>query len=259
MKPFYILLAILAIGLSYCTDVEDPDPPVKPRLVEKTSGFDTLQQGILPAMDQNAIILQWYRNPDPDLAGYVIYRAADTTIEAELTFEALDSVWIFHANPTLLDSEYIDIEAELAMPYLYYIRAIDDAGNMSENSDTAEYRLAVKPSIESPKHGEEDIAPQPTFSWKYTASFQFSVDFFFLTVENLTTNQVVWRHATSRSRYDGSEQSVAYNTDGTATESSLSSEYLYRWRLDAYGILNAQGIEREGARSPWIFFKIKGE
>jgi hypothetical protein len=259
MKPIPILLAILAIGLSFCTDVEDPDPPVKPRLVEKTSGFDSLQQGISPSMEQNAIILQWYRNPDPDLAGYVIYRAADTTIEAELNFETLDSVWIFYANPTLLDSEYIDISAELAMPYRYYIRAIDDAGNISKASDTAEYKLAVKPSIESPKNGQEDIDPQPNFDWKYTASFQFSVDFFFLTVENISTNQVVWRYATSRTRYDGSVQTIVYNSDGSATENSLSPDYLYRWRLDAYGMLNSQGIEREGARSPWNYFKIKGE
>ncbi|HDR04237.1 MAG TPA: hypothetical protein ENN84_03185 [Candidatus Marinimicrobia bacterium] len=259
MKPLPILIAVLAIGLTFCTDVEDPDPPVKPRLVEKSSGFDTLTQGIHPSMEQNAIVLQWYRNPDPDLAGYVIFRAADTTIEADLKFETLDSVWIFYANPTLLDSEYIDINVELAMPYLYYIRAIDDAGNESKPSDTARYTLAVKPSIESPKNGQEDLAPQPLFSWKYTASFQFSVDFFFITLENMTTNELVWRYATSRNRYDGTAQSVPYNTDGSASESSLSSEYLYRWRLDAYGMLNAQGIEREGARSPWIFFKVKGE
>lgn len=257
MKILYILPVLFLALIWSCEDVEDPDSPSAPRFVVQSASWDSIHTGIGPVDDQDAISLQWHRNPESDLAGYIVYRAADTTLVEDHFYEAIDSIYIHHANPTLLDTEYIDTQVELAMGYRYYLRAFDDARNLSKSSDTTEYILAVKPSIQYPKLDDKDVSAQPEFSWKYTASFQYAIDYFYIEVENVTDNHLVWFFGTSRNNYDGKVQLVKFNADNSALEDSLSPEKIYRWQVKAVGRMSNDGVEREGALSNWYEFTVE--
>lgn len=251
-----LILASL-LTFSACTEVEDAVKPERPEMVRKDAESIILDRGICSLPDYNAIRLQWYRSGDVDLSSYLIYRALDTSKTGEaLEFTVLDTHYLYSFNPNIADTEYVDLQPLPGEMHYYFIKAKDDAGNLSPSSDTLRYQLDIKPYLESPS-GMKNTDSIPTFIWKYSADFKFSIDYFIIRLENLTKNQLIWTHEISRRQYDGSEQELLYNINGTALETSLSPRYTYRWRLDAAGRRDAFGVSEEGAASRWIEFNIK--
>jgi|GEM_PF-1778344 len=251
----YLLLLLSVLGS--CTEVEDAVHPGAPRMVPREQGLDDLEKGIGPLGDFNALRLQWFRGRDADLSSYVIYRGIDTLRDiSQLEFTLLDTHFLYSFNPNISDTEYVDHSVLLGEMHYYFIRARDDAENLSAPGDTVRYRLAVKPFPVSPS-GAETVPLPLSFEWKYSADFRYAVDYFIIQVENVTKNQLIWTRGVSRTAYDGSAQSLTYNNDGNALEKDLSALSTYRWRVYASGAVDADGISSEGSLSQWMEFKIK--
>ena len=240
-----------------CTEIEDAIIPKQPQMVKKDSYSIIEDKGICSLADFNAIRLQWYRSEDDDLSSFFIYRAIDTSNTGdELEFTLLDTHFLYSFNPNILDTEYVDYHPLLGEMHYYYVRSRDDAENLSPPSDTVRYQIDVKPFLSSPLSSEKTDSI-PTFIWKYSADFRYAIDYFIIRLENLTKNHLIWTHEISRNQYDGHEQEIHYNNDQSSSEPVLSSNYTYRWRLDAVGRMSDDGISDEGSISQWIEFNIK--
>ena len=214
-------------------------------------------RGLCSLPNYNAIKLQWHRLEDKDLSAFLIFRAIDTSRSTNtLEFTLLDTHYLYSFNPNISDTEYVDYKPMLGEMHYYYIKALDDAENLSKESDTLRYQLDVKPYLEEPL-GLENTDKIPTFIWKYSADFKYSIDYFIIRLENLTKNHLIWTYEISRNQYDGHPQEILYNKDKSALEESLSSHDTYRWRLDAVGRLNDKGISDEGSMSNWIEFNVE--
>jgi len=73
---------------------------------------------------EGGVLVQWWPNDEPDLAGYIVYRA-----------EKKESVRIT-AQP-IGDAQYLDVSARAGNVYFYTVTAIDNAGNESAMSESA--------------------------------------------------------------------------------------------------------------------------
>ncbi|MCD6233919.1 MAG: hypothetical protein J7K63_02615 [Candidatus Marinimicrobia bacterium] len=251
-----LLLGFLLFSVFGCEDVEDPNPPQRPFMVPKSLPWEYEESGIDADDKVAGIYLEWYRNPDPELEGYIIYRAPDTSETGELDYVAVDTVYTYSFNPALSDTEYVDTDIEFGTLYYYYIRALDVSENKSDPSDTVRYNLTPSPGNCEPNLSEK--APvKPEFSWKFPNDFQYSINYYYIRLENITTRQTVWFYGIPRFDYTGHGQSVTFNTDGKAAEPVLSPNYTYRWKVDAIGRQDPAGFEIEGSESPWITFQVK--
>lgn len=258
MKHCTIGLLLMSCFLFWagCEDVEDPNPPDRPWLVPKSLPWEYEEQGIDADDKVAGIRLEWYRNPDPELEGYIVCRALDTSETDELKFYAVDTVFAYSLNPTLSDTEYVDTDITFGTQYYYFIRALDISENKSAPSDTVCYILAPSPGDCRPNLAEK-ASVKPEFSWKFSNDFQYSINYYYIRLENITTRQIVWFYGVPRFDYTGQGQSVNYNADNKAAEPALSPDYTYRWKVDAVGRQDPAGFEIEGSESPWITFQVK--
>lgn len=87
--------------------------------------------------DQKHISIEWFKNAEPDLMAYNIYRK-----------NVKDSLSDFiKLNTNLLDRNsfrYIDRNTEPNVLYAYYIKACDSSGNMSKASNHIKYLIKAK-------------------------------------------------------------------------------------------------------------------
>ncbi|MDD5582182.1 MAG: hypothetical protein PHS99_03075 [Candidatus Marinimicrobia bacterium] len=253
---FSFLIGCCLFFLAGCDDVEDPNPPHRPYFVPKSLPWEYDERGIDADDKVQGICLEWHRNADPELEGYIIYRAPDTSETGELKFFPIDTVFTFALNPVISDTMYVDTDITLGTMYYYYLRALDVSENKSEPSDTVRYALAPPPSDCRPTLSQK-AQLIPEFSWKFSNDFQYSINYYYIRLENITTRQVVWFYGVERKDYTGGGQSVNFNADNTATEPVLSGEDTYRWKVDAIGRQDPAGFEIEGSESPWITFQVE--
>jgi hypothetical protein len=83
--------------------------------------------GLVIVFQEEGAVLRWNENPEPDVAGYDIYRRE----EGEKTFRKI--------NPGLIKEPYfLDTTASPQKSYIYRLRAIDSSGKESEFSQEAE-------------------------------------------------------------------------------------------------------------------------
>jgi hypothetical protein len=66
-------------------------------------------------------------NPEPDIAGYNIYRSTDAALAKEL--------WIKLTKTLLTKTTFQDENVEAGKKYYYYLTAVDNAGNISAPSE----------------------------------------------------------------------------------------------------------------------------
>ena len=79
-----------------------------------------------PGIAAGRIALFWTASPEPDLAGYLIYRSIDPNLPKDWTI----------LTPSLLTrTTFTDENVEPGKTYYYYIRAVDNAGNKSQPSE----------------------------------------------------------------------------------------------------------------------------
>jgi uncharacterized protein len=89
------------------------------------------------ATDKEHIAIIWFANPEPDLAGYHVYRKAER--DSGFTRQ---NVRMLSAQST----QYTDRFAEPGRLYEYCIRATDSTGNVSASSNVSKARIMIKAS-----------------------------------------------------------------------------------------------------------------
>lgn len=258
MKIIFYISVIILLFLIFpgCEDVEDPNPPQRPVMVPKSLPWEYVERGIDADDKVTGIFVEWYRNPEPGMDGYIVFRAADTSDTGKLNYVRKDTVYSYPLNPTLSDTEYVDSDVVFGTMYYYFIRALDISENKSVPSDTVRYTLTPRPGDCLPDLSERGDKI-PVFSWKYSNDFQFGINYYYIRVENLTSRNVIWFYGVPRLDYTGQGQTVKYNVDGKASEAVLSSQNTYRWKIDAVGRQDPDGFEIEGSESRWITFQVK--
>lgn len=118
--------------------LEDTVPPGAPQGLKSTSTTNTAQ-------------LSWNANKETDLAGYNAYRK----IKGNLTSTKLN-------DTTLTATQYQDKTAEMSETYVYYVTAIDKAGNESTSSAQVEVMLTEGGT---PKPNGSGFSDVPADAW----------------------------------------------------------------------------------------------
>ncbi|HEY0348406.1 MAG TPA: hypothetical protein VGC60_09665, partial [Pyrinomonadaceae bacterium] len=72
------------------------------------------------------IALFWYANSEPDLAGYVLYRSTDPYLPKDK--------WTKLTPTGYTKTTFTDEKVETGKTYYYYVKAVDNAGNISDPS-----------------------------------------------------------------------------------------------------------------------------
>ena len=80
-----------------------------------------------PGPAPGRIALFWTANPEPDIAGYLIYRSTDPNLAKDK--------WTILTPALLTRTTLTDENVERGKTYYYYIRAVDTAGNKSQPSE----------------------------------------------------------------------------------------------------------------------------
>jgi hypothetical protein len=90
--------------------------------VSINTGQPQTPTGLSATPGNTEVGLTWNNNPDPDILGYIIYRATNPD-----SFSVID---------TSLNNTYTDLGLTNGIDYFYYITAVDSFQNVSFNSDT---------------------------------------------------------------------------------------------------------------------------
>jgi len=246
-------LVIWGIFIGCGESIEDPEPPMTPRWVEKSAPEDTLERGIDAYESGDGIFLEWYQNLDEDISGYKIYRAE---VSPESGFNLLVDINAFGISGA--DTSYIDDSLNFNVDYFYFLRAYDQAGNNSPRSDTICYKLIDKVGLLEP-YGEIHIN-YPTFTWQDFTNFAYE---YVIRVEEVYPRKVIWISRISRPNYGDFLQSILFNNDGISLQHELTDGVNYRWRVDIiadeyYREKDGLWIDISGSESNWGYFSIKG-
>ena len=120
------------LGSDMFTPVEEI-PPARPTGLDITIGTETLE-------------LNWPENGEPDLVGYDIHRS-----EAGGDFIKLND----SPQP---DVGFVDVDVDVDVEYRYFIKAVDDLGNLSISSDTIAGIPTLRPNPPSDVKGRSGFS-----------------------------------------------------------------------------------------------------
>lgn len=229
--------------------IEDPDAPGAPLWVSQSEPTDSRPRGIRPYNEGDGIFLEWHPNPEEDLSGYKLYRAAYTELdESEGEFTLIADINAFSLGGT--DTSFIDDLVQFSTDYHYYLRAYDQAGNKSISSDTIRFSLIPKTDPLTPTGQLSDL--QKNFEW-YDDTKSASEYIIFL--ETVTPRNDIWISRFSRPNYTDSFQSKPFNFDGNAA--ALISGQNYRWCVKAIAYIDNFGHMWRGSISNWAYFSLE--
>ncbi len=92
-------------------------------------------RGLVAVFQEGGVALRWDENPEPDVAGYDVYRRA----EGEETFRKI--------NPTLVKQPYyLDTTANPQKSYIYGLRAVDSAFPQRESEFSRDAEVSPLPA-----------------------------------------------------------------------------------------------------------------
>lgn len=153
---------LLLTGCGGDQSTRDDLAPSKPTLVQRSSDREYPQRGIRAEPVQldglHYVRVEWYANPEPDIAGYRIYRGGEWEPLQRYPVDdiGLDELETDGDRYFWIDKgvDYNGIPADLLAPdstgmsrgYYWWVVAYDEAGNRSEFSDQAYYRLLKNPT-----------------------------------------------------------------------------------------------------------------
>ncbi|NOZ03250.1 MAG: hypothetical protein GXO92_01385 [FCB group bacterium] len=252
-----------------CPDVvEDPYPPAKPVLVEKSHPEDWVEQGIdADNAGKDRIVLMWRPNTEDDLSGYIVYRA-DSTADNE--FRPIAMIDLFQNIET--DTMYYDDSLSTYVRYFYYLTAVDLAENESRPSDTVSYLLLNSPLPHAPVN--ESVDSNVIFEWMDRASHYYYSNEYVIRLERLydiNNIEAIWicRFTNVWFGYENTtpipfpyfpagSQNWPDNVISCKGKVDTLSPGLYRWKVKAIGeVDNKTGLDESGGESEWAYFSIE--
>ena len=116
------------------TTLSDTFPPGVPTSLV---AVDASVPGAAPALLQSAVDLSWEPVADPDLAGYIVFRA---TVPVPPSAQAGE--WLPLNTDPITEPAFHDSTARPDVGYLYSVIAVDTHGNHSARSAAASVKLA---------------------------------------------------------------------------------------------------------------------
>jgi hypothetical protein len=252
LRPKIILSTIIGIQILFnsmrCGEsIEDPDPPMRPVWVEKSVLLAINETGIRPYAEGDGILLEWHPNSENDLAGYKLYRASN---DIKNKFEKIADINAFTVGGA--DTFYIDDLINFNTDYFYYLKAYDQADNLSLPTDTLRYRLIPKVNPTLPSGTISNL--QPTFEWYDFSSATFQ---YVIRVETFLSREVIWISQFTKPNYTDFLQRIAYNNDETAKIPSLESGITYQWCVKAISLIDNYNLDIGGSLSNWAYFSIE--
>ena len=252
MRSKTILSTIISIQILFnlmnCgKSIEDPDPPLRPVWVEKSILLAIDETGIRPYAEGDGIVLEWHPNSENDLAGYKLYRASD---DIKNKFEKIADINAFTVGGA--DTFYIDDLINFNTDYFYYLKAYDQADNLSLPSDTLRYNLIPKVNPSLPYGAISNS--QPNFEWYDFSSATFQ---YVIRVETFLSREVIWISQFPKPNYTDFLQRIAYNSDGTAKIPSLEQGTTYQWCIKAITLVDNDNFDIGGSLSNWVYFSIE--
>ncbi len=260
-----LILFLITLTLFWGCDKKPTDinlPPQKVRWVVKTpDAYPGVERGIDAfGGNENSLILEWYAVPDNDVVKYNIYatnqvlqdntnenRPINFIIKKELLKDNAGQDDNFRYN-LYADSAYyyyFDLSQfgfAINQKCYFYILAEDDAGNISERSDTLNYTLMEAPSLLDYLSGDQ------YFTWQWPSiipeniifrleQFPYSGPPLFITAiagyENIVENY-----------YEGNPRLYL-----NSLNVNLVPGQTYRFRIDVYE------SEFKGGESSWKEFQ----
>jgi len=238
-----ILFNLMRCGES----IEDPDPPLRPVWVEKSALSAINETGIRPYAEGDGILLEWHPNLENDLAGYRLYR---TSNDIKNKFEKIADINAFTVGGA--DTFYLDDQVNFNTDYFYYLKAYDQADNLSLPTDTLRYKLIPKVNPALPSGAISN--PQPTFEWYDFSATTFQ---YVIRVETFLSREVIWISQFTKPNYTDFLQRIAYNSDETAKISALQSATTYQWYIKAISLVDYDEHDIGGSLSNWAYFLIE--
>jgi hypothetical protein len=237
--PYISLILIIGCGI----DVEDPDPPSSPHWVDQSSPEAWPERGA-DAQEGGVIFLEWSENPEDDIRGYHLYRTRYFTIEDSLG--EMEELAYFEADE-LSETVYSDQTADLLIVYHYCIKAEDGSQNMSEPSDTLQYRLLQHIHVESmqPNGISDTLGTERKLYWRY--NYAEEMNQYVITILGQAGDLIV-RESFTPGGYTGEIESWIIPPN-----MGLIHGEVYKWRIDTSGDRKS-GIEIEGSESGWANF-----
>lgn len=128
-------------------DTEAPQPPTG--LTAELHG-DDVPPSDLPG---NSMTLIWFAGAEDDIAGYRVYRAADTNGGSPPTpseYNLLNETLVEHPEPTATDTVYFkDTNLDSGVEYYYLVKVVDEHNNESNPS-----------AVAGPVTSQDQVAPE---------------------------------------------------------------------------------------------------
>jgi len=125
---------VRAVRIFRGTLIEGPSSTMVAGIPEKRTP-PSPPTGLVAARQKDGIALRWDRNPEPDIAGYDVYRRE----KKEQSFRKL--------NTQLIEGLYfLDDSAELQKAYFYRLKALDTSPARRESDFSKEVEVSPEPS-----------------------------------------------------------------------------------------------------------------
>lgn len=245
-----LICGFLSTALYRCGEtIEDPEAPGAPLWVTQSEPTASRPRGIRPYNEGDGIVLEWHPNPEDDLSGYKLYRAAYAELgEPEGEFTLIADINAFSLSGT--DTSFIDDLVQFSTDYYYYLRAYDQAGNKSVPSDTI--RFSLIPKIDPLTPTGQLSAPPVNIEWYDNTD---SASEYIIFLETVAPRNVIWISRFRRPNYGDSFQSIPFNFDGNAT--ALISGQSYRWCMKVIVYVDNFGHMLRGSISNWAYFSLE--
>ena len=252
VSTFWLCLCTALYLLAGCGEDEtsrDDIAPASPVPVVRSADNIYAQSGIRPQPtyldNQYTVRIEWYANPEPDVAGYRMWRRREDEATAEHRIIRDLRYGVNLARAPILSwidagDDYLGFPANLLAPnqnveedslsthgFYWYIEAYDTAGNRSLLSDSIYFRLINNPN---------SMAVVRQAPGRYALTWQFNpnsdtpyISYYMVRVYSAFygLDSVMWWQQVNR--YGGME-SVILNNDETARPFVRDSTYV--WQLN---------------------------
>lgn len=232
-QHFFFLLFIVNFSILSCKsnssgpEVQKPDAPI---IVPKSAENSVIEKGVDAIPEMNAIFFEW-RSPRAEVQGWNVYKK-----------KAESGSFQFLTNVSNVDTSFIDQNVLVGTRYWYYVTAVGLNGQESQPSDTVDYKLLEKANSLS-----NTLDVHPVFEWHTSGVAPI---FYILRLYENPQQKPIWITEISPG-YQGQRETVNFNSDGSAVETSLEKNKTYSWRVDELG-----SEANSGSESHWKVFTV---
>ncbi len=135
-KPYFYV--VRAVRNFRGTLIEGPSSPVVQGVPEKLIP-PAVPTGLVAVWEKEGVVLRWDKNPEPDIAGYNLYRREKEKKEFVLLNSGL-----------ITEPYFLDASANLQHSYIYRLQAVDSSPSKNESDFSREEEVSPPPA--TPEH-----------------------------------------------------------------------------------------------------------